>query len=156
MRGESYISIGENCQIRHQVRLTAWDRFKDQHFTPQITLGNNCSIGANSHITAINCISIGNNVRMGNHILITDNAHGASNRELLDMAPNYRPLYSKGPVIIEDNVWIGEKASILPGVHIGQGCIIGANSVVTKDIPAYSIVGGNPAKIIKVQIGGNN
>lgn len=86
---------------------------------------------------------------MGNDILITDNSHGLSDIKQMDVAPNYCPLYSKGPVIIEDNVWIGEKTSILPGVHIGQGSIIGANSVVTKDVPAYSVVAGNPAKIIK-------
>ena len=65
------------------------------------------------------------------------------------MAPNSRPLYSKGPVIIDDNVWIGEGAMIMPGVHVGNGAIIAANSVVTKDIPAYSVAAGIPAKIIK-------
>ena len=58
-------------------------------------------------------------------------------------------MYSKGPVIIQDNVWIGEKATILPGVTIGEGAIIGANSVVTKDVPAKSLVVGCPAKIVK-------
>jgi acetyltransferase-like isoleucine patch superfamily enzyme len=65
------------------------------------------------------------------------------------MEPMMRPLISKGKVIIGDNVWIGEGAMILPNVHIGEGAIIAANSVVTKDIPAYSIAVGIPAKIIK-------
>jgi len=82
--------------------------------------------------------------------LITDNAHGASNFDLLSIAPNKRPLYSKGPVIIEDNVWIGEKASIMPDVHIGYGSIVGANAVVTRDVPPYCVVIGNPAKIVKI------
>ena len=60
----------------------------------------------------------------GGKILITDNAHGASQRDLLDMPPNMRPLYSKGPVIIEDNVWIGEYAAILPNVTIGQEVLL--------------------------------
>lgn len=85
----------------------------------------------------------------GPNILITDNAHGASILELLDLPPQVRPLYSKGPVIIEDNVWIGEKTSIMPGVHIGKGSIIAANSVVTHDIPPYCIAAGVPAKVIK-------
>ena len=93
---------------------------------------------------------MGNNVRLGKKILITDNAHGASSSELLDIAPNYRPLISKGPVVIDDNVWIGEKASIMPGVHIGKGVIVAANSVVTKDVPSYCVVAGVPAKVIKV------
>lgn len=56
---------------------------------------------------------------------------------------------SKGPIIIDDDVWIGYKATILSGVHIGQGAVIAAGAVVTKDVPAYSIVGGVPAKVIK-------
>ncbi|MBR0310679.1 MAG: hypothetical protein IJQ97_07320 [Paludibacteraceae bacterium] len=52
-------------------------------------------------------------------------------------------------VVIDDNVWIGEKSSILPGVHIGRGAIVAANSVVTHDVPAYSVVAGVPAKVIK-------
>lgn len=70
-------------------------------------------------------------------------------RRSCPLPPLFRPLFSKGPVIIGKNVWIGDKATILPGVTIGDGSIIGANSVVTKDVPAYSVVAGNPAKIIK-------
>lgn len=149
LRGGKYISIGNNVAIGKNVTLTAWDDFKGQHFHPQIVIGSNSSIGDDSHVTAINKIWIGNNVLTGKKILITDNAHGASVLELMDIAPNKRPLYSKGPVIIEDNVWIGEKASIMPGVHIGKGSIIGANSVVTKDVPPYSVVIGVPAYVIK-------
>jgi acetyltransferase-like isoleucine patch superfamily enzyme len=65
------------------------------------------------------------------------------------MAPNYRELFSKGAVYIGKNVWIGDKASIMPGVTIGEGCIVGANTVVTKDVPPYSVVVGSPAKIVK-------
>lgn len=68
---------------------------------------------------------------------------------MMDMPPTQRPIYSKGPVVIGDNVWIGDKATILPNVSIGKGAIIAANSVVTKDVPEYSVFAGNPAKIIK-------
>lgn len=61
-----------------------------------------------------------------------------------------RPLFSKGIVIIEDNVWIGDKATILSGVKIGKGAIIGANAVISKDVPAYGVAVGNPAKVIKI------
>ena len=148
--GEKYISIGNDCYIGQRVQLTATDNFQDQKFSPVINIGNNSSIGDFSHISAISCIEIGNNVRMGKHILITDNAHGASNFSMLDTAPNYRPLVSKGPVVIDDNVWIGANSCILPGVHIGRSAIIGAGSVVTKDIPPYAIAGGNPAKVIRI------
>ena len=66
------------------------------------------------------------------------------------MPANVRAMYSKGPIVIEDNVWIGEMVCILPNVKIGKGSIIGANAVVTKDIPAHALAGGNPAKVIKI------
>ena len=65
------------------------------------------------------------------------------------MSPIKRDIVSKGAVIIGKNVWVGDKVSIMPNVRIGDGAIIAANSVVTKDVPPYSIVGGNPAKVIK-------
>lgn len=149
LKGAKYITVGRNTFIDSNVQLTAWDSYFGQSFTPEIIIGNNCSIGEDSHITAINSIRLGNNVRMGKKILITDNAHGTSDVESLDIAPNFRPLHTKGPVWINDNVWIGEKSSIMPGVCIGKGCIIAANSVVTKNIPDYCVVAGVPAKIIK-------
>lgn len=150
LRGEKYISVGESCYIGRLVQLTATDSFEDQLFTPKIIIGDNCSIGDFSHVTAINEIRLGNNVRMGKNILITDNSHGSSDLAMLNIAPNYRPLISKGPVIIDDNVWIGAKACIMPGVHIGRGAIIGAGSVVTKDVPAFAIAAGSPARVIKI------
>ena len=153
LSGSKHITFGNRVAIGHDVRLTALDKWQSndelQHFTPQIIIGNNCRIGDNAHITAINSIKFGNNVLLGPKVLITDNGHGTVEERFSDVAPNKRPLYSKGPVIIEDNVWIGEKASIMPGVTIGKGSIIAANSVVTKDIPPYSVAAGIPAKVIK-------
>lgn len=149
LEGPQYISIGKNCYIGSHVQLTAWDSYLSQTFTPQIIIGDNCSIGDDSHITAINRIILGKNILLGKKILITDNAHGASERNLLDIDPLKRPLCTKGEIKIDDNVWIGEKSSIIGGVHIGKGCIIAANSVVTKDVPPYCVIAGNPARIIK-------
>ena len=92
---------------------------------------------------------IGKNLLTGRWVTITDNAHGTTNLCDVQVAPATRKLYSKGDVIIGNDVWIGDKATILPGVTIGNGAIIAANAVVTKDVPAYTVVGGNPAKIIK-------
>ncbi len=147
-----YISIGMNSSFGSRLTLTCYDSIKipnqNQNYAPSIIIGNGVSIGEDAHITCINKIVIGNNVLTGKKVLITDNAHGTSNRSDLDIAPISRLLYSKGSVIIEDNVWIGEKASIMPGVHIGKSAVIGANAVVTKDVPAYTVVGGIPAKIL--------
>lgn len=151
--GHKYISLGNDTAIGDYGFLTAHAKYERAEQTmlnaPELTIGDRCSIGPRSHITCMNHVEIGNDVLTGPSVLITDNAHGEAVRELLDTAPNYRPLYSKGPVVIEDNVWIGEKASIMPGVHIGKGAIIAANSVVTHDVPAYAVVAGIPAKVIK-------
>lgn len=126
-----------------------YDSYMGDSFTPVFKMGNNSSFGDNGHISCINSVIIGNDVRIGRKVFITDNSHGVSNRSLMDMRPNLRPLYSKGSVVIEDCVWIGEMVCIMPGVTIGRGSIIGANAVVTKDIPPYCVAGGNPAHIIK-------
>lgn len=119
-----------------------------QYFHPQIEIGNRCNIGMMSHITAINSIKMGNDVLIGPQVLISDNSHGQFVFDQLKIAPSRRPLFSKGAVVIEDNVWIGQGAMILAGVTIGKGSIIAANSVVTKSIPPYSLAAGSPATII--------
>lgn len=148
--GEKYIRVGYDVRFDDHIQLTAWDHYEDQHFTPEIIIGDGCAFGSANHITAINRIEIGKNVLTGKNVLITDNSHGTTDRGQLDLPPRKRHLFSKGPVIIEDNVWIGDKASILPGVRIGRGSIIGTGAVVTKDVPAHSLVVGNPARILSM------
>lgn len=149
-KGYKYITIGRNFSAGPGFRIECWDRYMNFSYNPSIVIGNNVSFNYNCHIGAINRISIGDNVLVGSNVLITDHGHGSS--EDIDIPPSKRPLYSKGPIVIEENVWIGECVAILPGVTVGRNSIIGANAVVTKDIPPYSIVGGNPAKVIKNMI----
>ena len=79
------------------------------------------------------------------------NSHGQSTREHMSIPYYERPMYSKGPVVIGNNVWLGNNVCVMPGVTIGDGAIIGANSVVTHDIPAYAVAAGIPAKVVKQQ-----
>jgi len=148
--GGQYISIGNKSSVGARAVLTAWDRYGSGTFLPKISIGNYASIGDDSHITAINRIEIGNYVLTGKKITITDNVHGKSNLAMLSIPPSIRPLFSEGPVIIEDGVWIGDKVTILSNVRIGRNAIIGANAVVTSDIPANSVAVGVPAKVIKI------
>lgn len=143
------VTIGSKVFIGSGTTLTSWKLSSDSVEGGKIIIEDFVSIGEDAHITATTLIHIGKNVLTGKKVLITDNAHGASTADLLDISPIKRPLYSKGPVYIEDNVWIGEKASIMPGVRVGKGSIIAANSVVTKDIPPYCVAAGIPAKVIK-------
>lgn len=116
---------------------------------PEIFIGNGVSIGAFNHITCTNRIVFGDGVLTGKFVTITDNSHGNTDNASLHIRPNDRDVVSKGPVIIGKNVWIGDKATILPGVTVGEGAVVAANAVVTKDVPAFSVVGGNPARILK-------
>lgn len=148
--GKEYIEIGNKTILGRHIQLTAWDSNNGLTLKPEIVIGSNCHIGSYNHITAINSIKIGNGVLTGKFVTITDNSHGNPAIDSnLDISPSKRPVYSKGPVLIGDNVWIGDKATVLPGIKIGDGAIIGANSVVTKDVPDYCVVGGNPAHIIR-------
>lgn len=148
--GEKYISVGSNNVLGTRSVLTAWDKYEGDNFCPEISIGNNVCIGEDCHITAINKIIIGDHVLIGKKVTISDNSHGKTDElSSFCIPPIKRRLYFKGAVIIESGVWIGDKATILSGVKIGQNSIIGANSVVTKDIPENSIAVGVPAKIIK-------
>ena len=148
--GAKHIDIADNVTMGRGLVIEVYDKSEQLQVKPKIQLGNYVNIGDYSHLSCVNGIIVKDNVRMGRKVFITDNAHGASERRLLDMRPNTRPLASKGPVVIEENVWIGEMVCIMPGVTIGRGAIIGANAVVTKDVPPYALAAGNPAKVVKV------
>lgn len=147
MIGEKYMSIGAKFGSLPGLRIECLDEYNGVHYHPQLIIGDNTSFNYYCHVGCINRIEIGNNVLIGSRVLITDHSHGKLERTDVPFAK--RKLISKGPVIIEDNVWIGENACIMPGVHIGTGSIIGANAVVTHDVPAYSLAVGAPAKVVK-------
>lgn len=147
VRGKEFIDFGTNLTTGRYCRIEV----NGEHSSKRIVFGDKVNIGDNVSIRCANKIVIGNNVLMGSKVLIIDNSHGVysgENQNSPETPPNERILTS-APVIIEDNVWIGEGAVIQQGVTIGKGSIIAANSVVTKDVPANCIVGGIPAKIIK-------
>ncbi len=149
LKGLAMISIGEHTRISADAQLTAWEKPGDKRPCVKIRIGNNCNLRNGIHITAVNGITIGDNLLTGTNVLITDNSHGQSNANDMLAAPEDRQVISKGEVVIGNNVWIGNNVCVMPGVHIGDGAIIGANSIVTKDIPSMCVAAGIPAKIIR-------
>lgn len=147
--GQKCIVIGSNTVIQSHCILGCWTEYGGQHFFASIMIGNNCSIGEYNQITSCNKVLIGDGLLTGRYVYIGDNNHGGLSQEEAGIPPIKRNLLSKGEVNIGNNVWIGDKATILANVHIGNNVIVAANSVVTKDVPDNCIVAGVPAKIIK-------
>lgn len=110
----------------------------------KLTLGNNSSIGRNCQLA--NDVSIGDDVMMAPEVIIFSVGH---NTARIDQPMRTQGNLKANPVTIGSDVWIGQRAIILPGITIGCGAIIASGSVVTKDVEAYSVVGGNPASLIK-------
>lgn len=117
-------------------------RFDLEGSKQTLIIGDNCEMGDMTHIVAHEKVEIGNNVLIASKCFISDTSHGiykGDDQDSPDTPPNQRKLVTK-PVKIGSNVWIGENAVILAGAEIGDGCIIGANSVISKKIPGGCIV----------------
>ena len=153
---KSIISFG--IKIIRKCRQKYWEhRFKECgkdflcrsgvtiHGAKQIIVGNDSCIGEKSYINARGGLKIGNNVKMGPQVFIWTSSHNY-------YAPTKLPFDGTEiirPVTINDNVWVGAKVTIIPGVTIGEGAVIAMGAVVTKDVPPCAVVGGNPAKVLK-------
>ena len=124
----SYASIARNCRIDYP-----WN----------VTIGEMSSIGSRAWVYSLDKIVIGKNVCIGEDVRLITGSH--------DVMSSHFDLVTK-PITIKDNVWIATGAIVLPGVTIGEGAIVGAGAVVTKDVPPWTIFGGNPAKLIKKRV----
>jgi len=149
IRNRHGVLIGKNLTTGFGCRIEAHPPTSGEKV---IIFGDNVQINDYVHIAASEKVSIGSNVLIASKVYISDLNHGnyrGSNADSPMIPPNDRALSSR-PVVIEDNVWLGENVCVMAGVTIGFGSIIGASSVVSKDIPKYSIAVGSPAKVIKV------
>lgn len=146
MRGKQNLIYGSGLNVGYGCRFDLLNSNKKTLF-----IGKNCEIGDYCHFVATNEVTIGDNFLCASKVFISDTSHGEYAGEFCSeptTPPNLRPLISK-PVHIGNNVWMGDNTVILGGVSIGDGCIIGANSVVTKSFDKNCIIAGAPAKIIK-------
>lgn len=154
IRNRRNVKIGKGFTTGVGCRLEAYPVDESK----VLCIGENVQINDYVHISAMENVTIGNHVLIASKVFISDLNHGSYGTDDIhdspNIPPNKRKLYSKS-IIIEDNVWLGEFVSVLQGVTIGKGTIIGANSVVSKSLPSYVIAVGIPAKVIKKYNFGN-
>lgn len=127
------IKCGRDVNIEHKAC-----------FTPGVEVGDRSGIGIKCELTGP--IKIGNNVMMGPEVIIYTSGHKFDRTDIPMMDQGFTEYK---PVTIGNDVWFGRRVIIMPGVTIGDGCVIGAGAVVTKDIPPYSVAAGVPAKVVK-------
>jgi acetyltransferase-like isoleucine patch superfamily enzyme len=139
------IRLGLNVVLMPNSRIELITNYAGESFKPEFIVGNYSQIHQNCHITCAEKIEIGNNVVVVSNVTITDIIHPHEDVSI----PINKAKIKTFPVKIEDEVYIYNNSVILPGVSIGKHSIIGANSVVNKNVPPYSIVAGNPAIVIK-------
>ena len=154
-----FITIGNNVSLGPGCMLNAIRRYPGrflsdlpddievQSYEPAIEIGNRVSATGYLTISAVELVTIEDDVIIASSVFIGDNSHG---RSRTDVAYKYQPLEDISPVKVCRGCWIAEHVVIMPGVTIGEFSIIGANSVVSTDIPARSIAVGSPAKVVKV------
>jgi acetyltransferase-like isoleucine patch superfamily enzyme len=137
LRGNGEVEFGQGVTLVGDVVPVEFVSYRDA----RISIGDHTFINYGSSISAYKHVKIGRHCLLGHHTLIVDrNEHGVERREL---------VLPPAPVIIEDHVWIGSRVIILPGISIGHHAVVGAGSVVTKDVAANCLVVGNPARVVR-------
>jgi len=143
---KEYLHLGDNVRIGNSFQLSCFPEFGGRRYSPKVVIEENCYMVDRIKILCSDTVTIRKNALLASDIFITTENHG------MDIASGvsyqHQPL-SSAPVEIGENCWIGERAVILPGVTIGHWSVVAACSVVTKPVPPYTIVAGNPAKPIK-------
>jgi acetyltransferase-like isoleucine patch superfamily enzyme len=133
------LEVGENTLLEPGVWLTAPD-------DARIRIGEGCFLNLGVMVAAMDLVEIGDHCMFANGCFITDGSHRFDDPE---RPVPWQGFDSKGPTRVADNVWCGVNVVITSGVTIGERCVIGANSVVTNDIPPFSIAAGVPAKVLR-------
>ena len=150
------ISLGSNFHAGDALWLEAVVQYveggAEANFDPQLTIGRSARLSDNVHIACLDRVTIGDHLLCGSRVLISDHSHGQySGPGATDPAipPAQRPLVSTAPVRIGNNVWLGDGVAVLAGADVGDGCVIGANSVVTGFLPPGTLAVGAPARGIR-------
>lgn len=142
----SEVYLGENCKIQPGGWIDSIREYAGVKYNGRIEIGDRAYLGHRVALAACQKMVIGNDVVFADNVYISDLLHSFDDINLPIFKTN---LVSSGPVVIEDQVWLGQRVCVLPNVRIGRHSVVGANSVVTKDIPPCCVAAGVPAKIIK-------
>lgn len=151
LKGLRFLQVGRDFHAGDSLWIEAVARYGDQVFQPRIVIGNRVRASNWVHIAATHYVEIGDDCLIGSKVIITDHGHGqyASGHSSPFEPPAMRRLDSGRKVVIGRNVWLGDGVVVMPDVTIGEGAVIGSNSIVSKDIPAFTVSVGAPAKPIK-------
>ena len=147
IRGYKNMLIGRGFTTGQYCRIEAGYSSNGKCDTKTLIIGDDVQINDSCHIASVQKVSIGNRVLIASKVYISDHDHGETILSDLMVPPALRPLVTS-PVLIDDDVWIGENVSILKGVAIGKRSVIGAGAVVTKSFPEDSVIVGNPGRRI--------
>jgi acetyltransferase-like isoleucine patch superfamily enzyme len=148
--GEGSICIGSGCLLGPYLTLSAGVSPLDVRDHPVVRIGDRCLIGKGTGIVGHQSVELGDDVWTGHHVYITDANHGYEDPDV----PIGRQFAPTRPVRVGSASWIGHGSIVLGGVTIGQHVVVGAGSVVTDDLPDYSVAVGNPARVIRRYVDG--
>lgn len=147
LRNPQHIHLGPGVTIAHGARFDITHDASGQPYNGEIHIGEGTLIEPRVHIAAATKLTIGRHVLFASNVFVTDHDHGFLNPAL---PVSQQPLIV-APTRIDDWCWLGENAVVLKGVTIGRGAVIGANSVVTRDIPPFAIAAGAPARVLRMR-----
>lgn len=147
IRNARYISLGNNVYLDNNAIL----QIPEEHIgyglhKPKLEIEDKVTVGSTTMISAVKSIQIKENVLISQHCFIGDHDHGYKD---INTPIRYQDLTNVKPIVIDEGAWIGANVTVVSGVRIGKNAVIGTNSVVTKDIPDYSVAVGVPTKVIK-------
>jgi len=140
------IRIGERTQIRRGALIEPILAYAGVHYAPAIEIGSDVYIGPDLYLACIGRVVIGEGSVLSEHVFLNDSSHGFDPTAGLIME---QKLSSAGGISIGKHCFLGLRVAVLPGVILGDHCIVGVNSVVTHSFPAYSMIAGSPARLVK-------
>ena len=146
IKGAGYVRVGQDVIVQPFGWIAAFDRWGSTCYSPTIEIGDHVRIGRHVVITAVDRIYIGDGCLFSEQVFVSDHTHQALPSVI---PPAHQPLILTGPVYIGRHCFIGIRVCIMGGVTLGDYCVVGANSVVTRSFPAGSVIAGTPARLLQ-------